>query len=148
MSYKAYKTHKEAIKSTELDKDQDFSLKDHEYKENLKKSIPLFMLAGFLAHLIGIGGGMVMTPALNIVLGYPIHYSTGLSTSVVFFTALFNTIVKVFTGKINFLFGLILAIGSVIGAYLGAKASSKMPKVTLQYFVAIILMLLAISMFF
>jgi len=148
MLYKAYTTHKKAKSSTELESNEDFSLAEYDFKVNLKKSIPLFMLAGFLAHLLGIGGGMVITPALNIVLGYPIHYATGISTSVIFFTAVFNTLVKAITGKINYAFGLLLAIGSVLGAYLGAKISNIMPRVTLQFFVATTLILLAIRMYF
>lgn len=147
MIYKAIKTHKNSKNQTD-DKELDFSLKDFDYKANLKKTIPLFMLAGFLANLIGIGGGVVMVPTLNIVLGYPIHNSTAISTSVIFFTAIFNTIVKVIIGKIHYLIGIIIGIGAVLGSIIGAKISNKMPKVTLQCFVAIILISLGILMYF
>ena len=90
MINKGLKTRK---RLREQDKDQKeyFSLKDHDYKSNLIKSIPLFFLAGFVANLLGIGGGVINTPALNIVLGYPIHNSTAMSTGIIFFTAIFNT---------------------------------------------------------
>lgn len=148
MVYKAIKSYKDSKNSTEDIEDNDFSLEEHDYKANFKKSIPLFILAGFLANLLGIGGGVVNTPTLNVVLGYPIHNSTAISTSVVFFTAIYNTIVKAIIGKINYLVGIIIGIGAVLGSILGAKVSNKMPKVTLQFFVAIILVALAISMYF
>jgi len=148
MVYKAIKTYKDSKISTEKIEDDDFSLEDHDYKANLKKSIPLFILGGFLANLIGIGGGVINTPALHVVLGYPIHNSTAISTSIVFFTAIFNTIVKVIIGKINYFVGIIVAIGAVLGSIIGAKVSFKMPKVTLQVFVAIILIGLGILMYF
>jgi uncharacterized membrane protein YfcA len=137
MVHKAIKSYKDSKNSTEDIEDKDFFLEEHDYKTNFKKSIPLFILAGFLANLLGIGGGVVNTPTLNVVLGYPI-----------LFTAIYNTIVKAIIGKINYLVGIIIGIGAVLGSILGAKVSSKMPKVTLQFFVAIILVALAISMYF
>ncbi|MFX1259726.1 MAG: sulfite exporter TauE/SafE family protein [Promethearchaeota archaeon] len=148
MILKAKKTHKDLKNTTNDEESKEFFLKDYDYKANLKKSIPLFMLAGFLANLIGIGGGVVMVPTLNIVLGYPIHNSTAISTSVIFFTSIFNTIVKAIFGKINYLVGIFVGIGAVVGAIIGAKVSNKMPKVELQILVALVLIILAITMYF
>ena len=137
-----------SMKTQEIETQADFSVKDHDYKSNLHKSIPLFFLAGFAANLLGIGGGVINTPALNIVLGYPIHNSTAMSTGVIFFTAIFNTIIKSIYGQIDYMVGLFIAIGAVVGAIFGAKISKRMPKVQLQFLVAIILMVIAIRMFF
>jgi len=126
----------------------EFSLKNQENKLNFKKSIPLFILAGFTANLLGIGGGIINTPSLNIVLGFPIHNSTAISTSMIFFTAIYNTTIKSFFGHIDYIIGLIIAIGSILGSILGAKISKRMPKVLLQYFVAVVLIALALRMFF
>jgi len=126
----------------------EFSLNDDKQKISFKKIIPLFILAGFVANLLGIGGGIINTPSLNIVLGFPIHNSTAISTSIIFFTAIYNTIIRSLLGEINYLIGILIAIGSILGAIIGAKLSKKMPKVFLQFFVAIILISLAIRMFF
>ena len=126
----------------------EFSLKNLDHKANFKRSIPLFILAGFVANLLGIGGGIINTPALHMVLNFPIHNSTAISTSIIFFTAIYNTIIKSLTGQIDYLIGLLIAIGSVLGAILGAKISKKMPKRYLQLFVAVVLIGLAIRMFF
>ena len=126
----------------------DFSLNNQDHKISFKKAIPLFMLAGFVANFLGIGGGIVNTPSLNIVLSFPIHNSTAISTSIIFFTAIYNTIIKSLIGEIKYLIGILIAVGSILGAIIGAKLSKKMPKVFLQFFVAIILISLAIRMFF
>jgi len=126
----------------------EFSLKEHDYKAHLKKGIPLFILAGFLAKLIGIGGGVINTPSLNIVLEYPIHNATAISSSIIFFTAIYNTIVNTVTGQIDFIIGILIGIGAILGSIVGAKISNKIPKVALQYFVAIVLVILSIRMFF
>ena len=148
MGYEAIKSYKRQVDSINNEENKDFVLQDHDYKPNLKKSIPFFILAGFLAHLLGIGGGVINTPTLHIILGYPIHNATAISTSIIFFTAIFNTIVKVFFGKINYFIGIIIAIGSVLGSFIGAKISNRMPKVTLKLFVAVVLTILAIRIFF
>jgi uncharacterized membrane protein YfcA len=106
------------------------------------------MLAGFVANLLGIGGGIINTPSLHIILNFPIHNSTAISTSIIFFTAIYNTIIKSLTGQIDYLIGLIIAIGSILGSILGAKISKWMPKTYLQFFVSVVLISLAIRMFF
>jgi len=127
---------------------QSFSLENHNYKPNFKKSIPLFLLAGFTANLLGIGGGIINTPSLNIVLDYPIHYSTAISTSIIFFTAIYNTIIKAIIGEIDYVVGILITIGSILGSIVGAKISKRMPRLYLQFFVAIVLIILAIRMYF
>jgi hypothetical protein len=146
MIYKTLKTNKRKINQTE--EAIIFSLKSHDYKSKFKKSIPYFILAGFAANFLGIGGGIINSPSLNIVLDFPIHNSTAISTSIVFFTAIYNTIIKSITGQIDIIVGIIISIGSILGSIIGAKISKKMPKFYLKLFVAIVLMGLAITMFF
>ncbi|MBY9014061.1 MAG: sulfite exporter TauE/SafE family protein [Candidatus Lokiarchaeota archaeon] len=146
MIYKARKSknhnNKQEINHAE------FSLNNQDDKLNFKKSIPLFISAGFTANLLGIGGGIINTPSLNIVLNFPIHNSTAISTSIIFFTAIYNTLIKSVIGQIDYSIGLIIAIGAILGSILGAKISKKIPKVLLQFFVAAVLIALALRMFF
>ncbi|MHA1726667.1 MAG: sulfite exporter TauE/SafE family protein [Promethearchaeota archaeon] len=117
-------------------------------KKDLKRGLPFFILSGFVANLLGIGGGVVNTPVLNLIVGYPIHFSTATSTSIVFFTALFNTIIKMLFGQINYILGLILSLGGIIGSIAGAHVSNRISKRKLQVFVMIFLIFLAILMLF
>jgi len=146
MFYKTLNARKTS-KETDL-RESYFILQEHDYKPNLKKSIPLFMLAGFIAYLLGIGGGIINTPVLNLILKYPIHNSTAISTSIIFFTAIYNTIIKIILGQIDYITGLLIAIGSISGSLFGAKISKKISRIHLQIIVAIVLMGLAINMFF
>jgi uncharacterized membrane protein YfcA len=146
MIYKSYKANKK-IKN-QKENENTFSLEIHDYKSNLKKAIPLFILAGFAANFLGIGGGIINSPSLNIVLHFPIHNSTAISTSMVFFTAIYNTIIKSITGQIDIIVGILIALGSIFGSIIGTKISKRMPKFYLQLLVAIVLISLAIYMFF
>jgi uncharacterized membrane protein YfcA len=128
--------------------ENNFKFSTHDYQTNLKKTIPLFFLAGFSANLLGIGGGIINTPALHMVLHYPIHNATAISTGIIFFTAIYNTIIKAILGQIEYLIGIVIGIGAISGSIFGAKISGKMPKTQLKFLVAIVLMALAIRMFF
>ncbi len=121
---------------------------NNDLKRDLKRGIPFFILSGFVANFLGIGGGVINTPALNIIVGYPIHFSTATSTAIVFFTALFNAIIKMMYGQINFILGIILSIGGIIGSIMGAHVSNKISGKKLQVFVMIFLIFLAILMLF
>ncbi|MFX0031852.1 MAG: sulfite exporter TauE/SafE family protein [Candidatus Hodarchaeota archaeon] len=123
-------------------------LKEYKYKTNLKRAIPLFLLAGFTSNLLGLGGGVIAAPALNLVLNFPIHYATGISTSIVFFTAIYNSITKFVFRVIEFQIGLLIGIGSIFGGFIGAKFSKKIPTFYLQLIVAIILILFAFAIYF
>jgi len=118
------------------------------YKKNLKAGIPLFFIAGFASNLLGIGGGVISTPVLNIMLGFPIHYSTAISTSMVFITAIFNSISKFLFGQVDIFIGILLGLSSVVGAILGAKISDKIPRFYLKIILSIVLILFGIRMYF
>lgn len=147
MMYKVIRMKSDKNNQSENDKDI-VDLNEHDYKTNLRKSIPLFFLAGFIANLLGIGGGVINTPALHIILQYPIHNATAISIGIIFFTAIYNTIAKSIIGEIKYLIGLLIGIGAISGSIFGAKISGKMPRSYLQFLVAILLMGLAIRMFF
>lgn len=148
MMNKANKTRKSQKRGEDAE-NKEFKLDHQISKEHLKKGIPLFFFAGFLSYLLGVGGGIINTPVLNLIFGYPIHFATATSTGIIFFTQIFNTILKISLGRvIDYGLGLIIAIGAVVGSVFGAKISNKIPRLYLQIFVAIVLIVLAINMFF
>jgi len=117
-------------------------------KTNLLKGSPLFFIAGFVAYLSGIGGGMLFVPILNIIYGIPIHYATAVSTSIIFFIGIFNAVARMIIGEIVYLAGILIGSGAIFGAVFGSKVSNKVPKKYLQLFVAALLIGLAIRMYF
>lgn len=126
----------------------EFSFENYDFKSNLKKGIPLFFLAGFIAYLSGIGGGMLFVPILCILFQIPIHYSTAISTSMIFFIGIYNTGTRMVTSEIHYLIGILIGIGAITGSLIGTKVSNKISKTYLQFGVAIILILLAVRMYF
>jgi uncharacterized membrane protein YfcA len=126
----------------------DFSFETFEHTSKLKLGIPLFFLAGFIAYLTGIGGGMLFVPTLSILLEIPIHFATALSSAMIFYIGIYNASVRMIIGEIHYIVGILIAIGAILGSLIGTKVSGKIPKKYLKFFVAIILIVLAIRMFF
>jgi len=147
MIQKAVKTLK-IERMNQNNRNNNFSLKTLEYKTNLKKGILLFFIAGFIAYLSGIGGGMLFVPILNFLFEIPIHFATAISSTMIFFIGIYNATVRVFIGSINYLVGILIVIGAIFGSILGAKISGKMHRSYLQFFVAAILLALAIRLYF
>lgn len=97
------------------------------YTYNQALGVGLSLIVGFLSSLLGIGGGIIHVPALAYLLHFPVHVATATSHFVLAVMALVGTLVHVATGV--FAHGvrrtLALAIGVLLGAQLGARASGR-----------------------
>ena len=85
--------------------------------------LPLFLIAiimGFLASLLGVGGGIFMVPLLMLA-GYvpTIQQAAGTSIAGVLFTSISSTIAYALRRAINFRTGLILMPTTILGAWRG-----------------------------
>src|SRR5436309_7017625 len=77
-------------------------------------------LAGFLGSLTGLGGGVIVTPVLTILLGVDIHYAIGASLVSVIATSSGAAAAYVREGYSNVRVGMLLEIATSIGALSGA----------------------------
>jgi uncharacterized protein len=78
------------------------------------------LLAGFLGSLTGLGGGVVVVPALTILLGVDIKYAIGASLVSVIATSSGAAAAYVREGFSNVRIGMFLEIATTIGAIAGA----------------------------
>src|SRR5579871_3295983 len=77
-------------------------------------------LAGILGALTGLGGGVVLIPVLVLLFHVNIHYAMGASLISVIATSSGTTIAYIREGYTNIRIGMLLEIGAVIGALVGA----------------------------
>ena len=84
-------------------------------------------VAGFLGALTGLGGGVVITPALTLLLGVDIRYAIGASLVSVIATSSGAAASYVREGYSNIRIGMFLEIATTIGAVVGAYLSGKIP---------------------
>src|SRR5215469_7238806 len=85
------------------------------------------MVAGFLGALTGLGGGVVITPALTLLLGVDIRYAIGASLVSVIATSSGAAAAYVREGFTNIRIGMFLEIATTFGALLGAFIASMVP---------------------
>jgi uncharacterized membrane protein YfcA len=85
-------------------------------------------IAGFLGSLTGLGGGVVITPALALLLGVDLRYAIGASLVSVIATSSGAASAYVREGFSNIRIGMFLeiatTIGALFGAYLAARTSA------------------------
>jgi uncharacterized membrane protein YfcA len=83
--------------------------------------------AGFLGSLTGLGGAVVMTPVLTILLGVDLHYAIGASLVSVIATSSGAASAYVREGFSNVRIGMFLEIATTIGALCGAFLAARIP---------------------
>ncbi|HJS54508.1 MAG TPA: sulfite exporter TauE/SafE family protein [Chitinophagaceae bacterium] len=110
------------------------------------------LAAGILSGLVGVGGGIIMVPALVFFLNYNQHQAQGtslgvLTLPVVIIASLYyyHQCKKLGTPMDLRIIGL-LAVGFVAGAYFGSKLALALPTDTLKKIFAIILFYTAFKM--
>ena len=87
------------------------------------------LAAGVLSGMVGIGGGVIIVPALVFILGLTQHQAQGTSLFVLSMPVLVLAVFNYWrTGNVNWRFGLIIASTFVIGAFLGSKLTLRLPE--------------------
>ena len=88
------------------------------------------VLAGFLGSLVGLGGGIIITPALTILFGIDIKYAIGASIVAVIATSSGSAIAFVKDHVSNMRVGMLLEVfttaGGIVGALMAGIFSSKL----------------------
>jgi uncharacterized membrane protein YfcA len=98
------------------------------YNCNRPLGVLISFCVGFLAGLLGIGGGIIHVPALVYVLGFPTHVAAATSHLILVFTGFSGTVSHAVSGAYaqNWQILLWIAMGVVPGAQLGAWLSPKL----------------------
>jgi uncharacterized membrane protein YfcA len=85
------------------------------------------LFAGILSGFVGVGGGIIIVPALVFFLGLTQHQAQGTSLFVLSMPVVIFAVINYWkTDNVNWKFGLIVASTFVIGAFLGSKLSLKL----------------------
>jgi uncharacterized membrane protein YfcA len=109
--------------------------------------IGIGILTGFMAGMLGIGGAIVMIPALVFLLGFSQQTAQGTSLAVMLppigIIAAYNYYKA---GEVNFKFALILAIAFIFGSYFGSKLALYLPQTVLKKIFGVLLLIVAARM--
>ena len=82
--------------------------------------VALGVTAGFLAGLLGVGGGVLLTPGLNLGLRLPVKNAIATSLAAVSMMSVTAVVTHIALGHVDWRFAAPLAVGIVPGARVGA----------------------------
>ncbi|HET6409882.1 MAG TPA: sulfite exporter TauE/SafE family protein [Chthoniobacteraceae bacterium] len=87
----------------------------------------LGLVAGFASGCFGIGGGIVVVPALILLFKVDYHVAVGTSLALILPISLAGSATNAALGKINWQIFLWCAVTGMVGAWLGAQFIQKIP---------------------
>lgn len=112
-------------------------------------AIKIFLVAicaGFLGALLGLGGGIIITPALTLMFGLDIRYAIGASIVSVIATSSGAAIAYLKDKITNVRIGMFLEIGTTLGAITGAFLSGILDPKYLYVIFGLLLLYSAVTM--
>ncbi len=117
--------------------------------ETLVYLLLIGLAAGFMGGMVGIGGGVIIVPALVMLLGMSQHQAQGTSLTMILFPVGILGVINYYKqGYVDFKYAGLLAVGFFIGSFLGSKYSLSLPQLTVKRAFAIVMMVLAVKILF
>lgn len=101
-------------------------------------------VAGFVSGLLGVGGGIVMVPAFTVWIGMPLKRALGTSLAIIAVLVIPGIVVHALLGNIDWAIFLVLTLGVVPGARIGARIALGARERTLRVAVGAFLLVVAL----
>jgi len=107
------------------------------------------LAAGMLAGLVGVGGGIILVPALVYFLGYSQKMAQGTSLGILLLPVGILAVSQFYKqGYVDVRAVGIVAIAFLVGGYFGSKIALSLPNHTVKKVFAILMLLISIKMLF
>ena len=111
--------------------------------------ILLGLIAGALSGLIGIGGGIIIIPALILFFGFSQHAAQGTTLALMVPPiGILAAITYYKHGLVDLKVASLICLGFVFGGLIGAKIATTLPNIMLERIFGISLLLIALKMIF
>lgn len=105
------------------------------------------VITGIMAGMLGIGGAIIMIPALVFLMGLSQTTAQGTSLAVMLPPiGIFAAYNYWKAGEVNIKFALILAVTFIVGSYFGSRWALNLPQSLLKKIFGILLLLVAAKM--
>ncbi len=117
-------------------------------KKNILKIGLLGICTGLVNGLFGSGGGTLLVPGMIFFLDIEDHRAHATTISIILPLAIVSTFIYYKSGIVSLNITFQVALGGVIGGYLGAKFLNKVPSNILRKIFAVFMMIAAFRMVF
>jgi hypothetical protein len=115
--------------------------------ETIVLLIIIGLAAGILSGLVGVGGGIIIVPALVFFLGFSQHEAQGTSLGLLLLPVGILAVINYYNkGFIDIRVVAIMCVAFVIGGWLGSKWSLSLPQDTVKKIFAVVLFYTAVRM--
>ncbi len=105
--------------------------------------------AGVLGGLVGVGGGIIIVPALVYFIGFSQKTAQGTSLGLIMLPVGILGVLQYYKqGHVDFRVVGILAAGFLLGSYFGSKIALSLPQETVKKIFAVLMLIIAIKMLF
>lgn len=110
--------------------------------------VAIGLVAGTFAGLFGVGGGVLIVPALVFLAKFPIKMALGTSLGAIAIlpVGLLGAYTYYQHGNLNIRASLLTALGIFLGAWLGARLAQIVPAATLQRVFAVFILIMAVRL--
>lgn len=109
--------------------------------------ILLGLVSGVASGMLGIGGGLLIVPALVFFLKVPIHIAAGTSLVAIIPTAISGALAHARQGNVDLGLSVWIMVGAVAGGAMGATAAEMLPELAIKRVFAVLLGFVAVRMF-
>jgi uncharacterized membrane protein YfcA len=104
------------------------------------------LVAGAISGLLGVGGGIVNVPTMNLVMGIPIRVALTTSTYMLGATAGASAVIYFSRGLVDPLLAAPVVVGVFMGARVGARLAQRLPQHALQLLFVVVAAFFAVQM--
>lgn len=105
-------------------------------RRELVGGVLIGLIAGLASGYVGVGGGFIMVPLMTSWLGVPMRYASGTSLIAIIILCVPGVAEQMMLGNVDYFAGILLVLGSIPGAAVGAKLVKKVPERTLRFIFA------------
>lgn len=103
--------------------------------------------AGVVSGLMGVGGAIIIVPALVLFFGLTQHQAQGTSLAVLVFPVAFFAFWNYYkSGYVNFRIALIIMLAFVVGGYFGSRLAVILPERALKVGFGILIVVMGLRM--
>ncbi len=107
------------------------------------------LFAGMMSGFVGIGGGVVMVPALVYIMGLSQHEAQGTSLILMLPPIGILAVMNYYkAGQLNIWFGIVIAMAFVIGGYYGSKIALKLSPSIVKLVFGILMLYVSFKMIY
>ena len=118
----------------------------HYIVRRIRTGFAASLLGGTVSGLLGVGGGIIQVPVMNLLMGVPLKVATGTSNYLLGITAAASALIYYANGRINPVYAVPVALAVFAGARAGALLVQRLQSRVLRWIFAAVAVFVALRM--